>query len=230
MTTTAKVTLTLEDCYAIAPSAVPYPTVVCRFCGQRKQDRHKPSCKLEAALLAEGESPAAPTPVSAILLNQVEDCRIQMEAIVAKLGYLMSAGHAALSSAPAAPAQNELDVEIARWQKAIYELLCANATDENGIDGGGEDSGDPLDFTLCEIRQLIGQLKDAALSTPEVTPEFTVKQYGHAGATCDTAKSPEVTRQPEPPRIKYEDLCDMCRLRLHEYQPAERPAAVPKGK
>ena len=52
----------------------------------------------------------------------------------------------------------ELEKDQARWQKAIYELLVK----ETGctIDAGGCDSGDPLDFTLSEISQAIGILKE----------------------------------------------------------------------
>ena len=44
--------------------------------------------------------------------------------------------------------------EQARWQQAIYDLCC-KLTPKANIDGGGTDSGDPLDFTLSEIGQAI---------------------------------------------------------------------------
>ena len=43
--------------------------------------------------------------------------------------------------------------EQSRWQDAIYQRLRQVAGD--AIDGGGCDSGDPLDVTLCEIGQAI---------------------------------------------------------------------------
>lgn len=51
--------------------------------------------------------------------------------------------------------------EIGRWQKAIYDLLRAHVPHPDSIDGGGCDSGDPLDFTLSEISQALEQLKEA---------------------------------------------------------------------
>jgi len=45
-----------------------------------------------------------------------------------------------------------MDEELGRWQKAIYDMICDRAPDAN-IDGGGCDSGNPLDLTLAEIGQ-----------------------------------------------------------------------------
>lgn len=45
-----------------------------------------------------------------------------------------------------------IDKEQARWQEAIHAKLC-KLTPGATIDGGGCDSGDPLDFTLAEIGQ-----------------------------------------------------------------------------
>lgn len=50
--------------------------------------------------------------------------------------------------------------EQARWQKAIYDLLCSETNSECNIDGGGCDSGDPLDFTLAEISQALAHFKN----------------------------------------------------------------------
>lgn len=49
---------------------------------------------------------------------------------------------------------DDLETELRRWQDAIRDLLC-DLTGDDGtkIDGGGCDSGDPLDLTLTEIRQ-----------------------------------------------------------------------------
>jgi len=49
-------------------------------------------------------------------------------------------------------AEKELETEQGRWQEAIYKLACELAPDAQ-IDGGGCDSGDPLDLTLDEISQ-----------------------------------------------------------------------------
>lgn len=51
-------------------------------------------------------------------------------------------------------AENSQDLELRRWQDTIRDLLCdLSGNDGSGIDGGGCESGDPLDFTLAEIRQ-----------------------------------------------------------------------------
>ncbi|MGZ5527815.1 MAG: hypothetical protein ACXWJB_04005 [Limisphaerales bacterium] len=53
------------------------------------------------------------------------------------------------------------EAEQARWQERIYHELCdiAAAAELNiNIDGGGCDSGDPLDFTITEIRQVTNLL------------------------------------------------------------------------
>lgn len=46
------------------------------------------------------------------------------------------------------------DDEMTRWQDEIRRVVieCSGAPDCD-IDGGGDDSGDPLDLTLNEIRQ-----------------------------------------------------------------------------
>jgi len=54
--------------------------------------------------------------------------------------------------------EKRMDEEQGRWQQSIYEILVA-ATDDR-IDGGGCDSGDPLDFTLTEIHQAIDFLRE----------------------------------------------------------------------
>ena len=50
-----------------------------------------------------------------------------------------------------------LDEVIGRWQLEIYRLCCSIVTvdgeEQINIDGGGCDSGDPLDLTLDEISQ-----------------------------------------------------------------------------
>lgn len=51
--------------------------------------------------------------------------------------------------------------EICRWQDAIRVLLLKHAPKAN-IDGGGCDSGDPLDLTLCEISQAFAYFEDRA--------------------------------------------------------------------
>jgi hypothetical protein len=55
---------------------------------------------------------------------------------------------------------SDIAKEQGRWQVAIYDFLCRQSEHPEGIDGGGCDSGDPLDFTLAEINQLIVQLKN----------------------------------------------------------------------
>jgi hypothetical protein len=50
--------------------------------------------------------------------------------------------------------EEEKDNDLRRWQDSIRDLLCELSGDDGSlIDGGGCDSGDPLDLTLQEIRQ-----------------------------------------------------------------------------
>lgn len=48
--------------------------------------------------------------------------------------------------------EDEHSKELRRWQDAIRDLLLEHVPGAD-IDGGGGDSGDPLDFTLAEISQ-----------------------------------------------------------------------------
>jgi hypothetical protein len=57
-----------------------------------------------------------------------------------------------------------VEAEQARWQTAIYDYLTSICGDS--IDGGGCDSGDPLDFTMDEIRQAIGVILDRPAAGP----------------------------------------------------------------
>lgn len=61
--------------------------------------------------------------------------------------------------------------EAGRWQDAIYELckkVCREWNiDEGMIDGGGCDSGDPLDLSLSEIKQAIDVVREAAVERAE---------------------------------------------------------------
>jgi len=53
--------------------------------------------------------------------------------------------------------------EQGRWQKAIYALLLKHlppGMETQEVDGAACDSGDPLDMTLDEVRQVIGQWED----------------------------------------------------------------------
>lgn len=67
-----------------------------------------------------------------------------------------------------------IDKEQARWQEAINDLCCKLAPEAN-IDGGGCDSGDPLDFSLAEIAQAVNYhvnlLSDAAQIIKDDCPE-----------------------------------------------------------
>ena len=60
--------------------------------------------------------------------------------------------------------------EQGRWQQAIYELCRKHAIAPDCIDGGGTDSGDPLDFTLSEIGQVICQLENPQDYGPSAAP------------------------------------------------------------
>ena len=50
-----------------------------------------------------------------------------------------------------------IEAEQARWQNAIDEIVAKECPDR---DGSGCDSGDPLDVTLTEIRQMINEKDD----------------------------------------------------------------------
>jgi len=52
-----------------------------------------------------------------------------------------------------------VEAEQGRWQNAIDELLV-KLTGQNGIDGSGCDSGDPLDLTLTEITLYFNAITD----------------------------------------------------------------------
>lgn len=51
---------------------------------------------------------------------------------------------------------------LGHWQDEIRGALCASVPDPHRIDGGGCDSGDPLDLTLAEVAQAVNQLTDQA--------------------------------------------------------------------
>ena len=51
---------------------------------------------------------------------------------------------------------------LGHWQDEIRGALCAVVPDPHRIDGGGCDSGDPLDLTLAEVAQAVNQLTDQA--------------------------------------------------------------------
>jgi hypothetical protein len=67
-------------------------------------------------------------------------------------------------------ADKVVGVEQARWQLAVYKLLCKHVPAPGDIDGGGCDSGDPLDFTLTEIKQAICQVQNPADYKAQAAP------------------------------------------------------------
>ena len=65
--------------------------------------------------------------------------------------------------AAVAKLEAEHNKELARWQHDIYNYLCCVIGEPlYRIDGGACDSGDPLDFTLMEIKQCVEILKENA--------------------------------------------------------------------
>jgi hypothetical protein len=53
------------------------------------------------------------------------------------------------------------DEEVGRWQDEIRKtVIKLSGAPDHSIDGGGCDSGDPLDLTLTEIRQGFNQMID----------------------------------------------------------------------
>lgn len=59
-----------------------------------------------------------------------------------------------------------MDEEMGRWQDEIYKLCCSLAPDAQ-IDGGGCDSGDPLDLTTDEIAQAFAYWDNLLFDTLE---------------------------------------------------------------
>lgn len=75
----------------------------------------------------------------------VRECFNDMKAVV----LMALAEHPADAPGNTAVA-DAVELEQARWQEAIYDLLTKLSGD-NSLDGSGCDSGDPLDVTLTEI-------------------------------------------------------------------------------
>jgi len=90
---------------------------------------------------------------------------------------------------------NDVDTEQARWQDAIYKLLLKRVSGTNQIDGGGCESGDPLDLTLTEIAQAINL-------TEERTEQALTKL--RAALTDEAAW---VFAQQRGGRVVWESLC-----------------------
>ena len=78
-----------------------------------------------------------------------------------------------LAHALAAEAERATLAEQSRWQ-ARFEFLA----DEYEVDGGGCDSGDPLDFTESEVRQVITKLTDKC-------DEATLAENEACAQVCD---------------------------------------------
>ena len=76
-----------------------------------------------------------------------------------------------------------MDEEMGRWQDAIYKLACELAPDAQ-IDGGGCDSGDPLDLTLDEIAQAFSHWDNLLFDTLESVSHAKVE-----GSTFKAAAS-----------------------------------------
>jgi hypothetical protein len=113
--------------------------------------------------------------------SMVEHLRLELEAhrngTVAKESEDMAADNARLSSELAdsqrdiqdvrellsveadEPLCKQVDKELSRWQESIRNLLVKE-TGCDSIDGKGCDSGDPLDFTLSEVKQGLAILQD----------------------------------------------------------------------
>ena len=83
------------------------------------------------------------------------------------------------------------DKELARWQHDIYNLLCATVGEPyHRIDGGGCDSGDPLDFTMAEIGQALAILRDEQealreANTRQAAPVSDEEFYRHSRTDDD---------------------------------------------
>ena len=76
------------------------------------------------------------------------------------------------------------DEEMGRWQDTIYKLACDLAPDAQ-IDGGGCDSGDPLDLTTDKIAQAFNYWDNLLFDT--------LKSVSHAKAEGSTFKAAAAT-------------------------------------
>jgi hypothetical protein len=128
------------------------------------------------------------------------------------------------------------DAEVGRWQDAIYRLCVRLAGDS--IDGGGCDSGDPLDFTLAEVSQAIALLTDRAeaaeAKVAELEADRAALRAGIAMAfpllkeeqhVCEQSFLPQPTAMEEEVLTKFSTIVDSLGALLERI-----PAPVSEGK
>jgi hypothetical protein len=60
-----------------------------------------------------------------------------------------------------AAVETEHGKELGRWQEAVRDWFIDKGVSPDNIDGGGGESGDPLDLTLEEIGQGVDYLREA---------------------------------------------------------------------
>lgn len=91
----------------------------------------------------------------------------------------------AITTALAAQA-GEVEKEQARWQDEIYKMLC-RVCPEAQIDGGGCDSGDPLDLTISEVAQGLNHWEER-FHAAETDRNALRQQLAQVKAELDAAK------------------------------------------
>jgi hypothetical protein len=96
-----------------------------------------------------------------------------------------------------------MDEEMGRWQDAIYKLACDLAPDAQ-IDGGGCDSGDPLDLTLDEISQAFAYWDNLLFDTMESVSHAKIE-----GSTFKAAAAMITTLAAENEKLSQQ-VCDVC--------------------
>ena len=99
--------------------------------------------------------------------------------------------------------QTIMEDELGRWQDAIYKLACDLAPDAQ-IDGGGCDSGDPLDLTTDEISQAFAYWDNLLFDTMESVSHAKIE-----GSTFKAAAAMITTFAAENEKLNQQ-VCDEC--------------------
>lgn len=83
--------------------------------------------------------------------------------------------------------ESAVDKEQGRWQEAIRDQIIKTGVPDSIVDGGGTDSGDPLDFTLTEVWQgmnyFMEQLTLANATIEKQNTELSLVQDENDAAT-----------------------------------------------
>lgn len=100
------------------------------------------------------ELPDRPSPINSTALHRYkgDEAEAYFDALEARIAQMEEGRQAEIEHA--------VDVAVGEFQSGIYNFLVKECGDS--IDGGGCDSGDPLDFTLSEISQALNIKAEAA--------------------------------------------------------------------